>query len=146
MAVGQLAALLLLLACPLVPVLEAVFPGHGLDAGCTGDHARCGCTPERAAAGTCCCARRKPDCCARDGRGAAAGDRGGEKPSRRHLSTAPCGGSPKFIAASLANLPYLLPRSCLTAAPEGERVLFSPFTAVAVGRHPEPPDPPPESV
>jgi len=114
---------------------------------CNGNHRQCGCAPERIASRTCCCFNHKPACCDKDQHHDEESIANKEKkPSSRYFSTAPCGGSPKFITASLdkikfmrQELPKLVPvvlSVCFTAS---EQETFR-------NRFGEPPDHPPKLV
>jgi len=113
---------------------------------CRGNHAECGCAPERVAAHTCCCCQRKPSCCDKDGHHEEdhlAAQKG--KPALPYLSMAPCGGSPKFITASLDKLKFIR-TDVQPSAPAGYTGSFPlPGPESAQSRFREPLVPPPKS-
>ncbi len=138
--VVQLLAILLLQCYPIAPHLgrKVSMPQ------CRGNHAECGCAPERIAAHTCCCYHGKPACCDKEKHGDAerVARQDGDH-SSRNLYAAPCGSSTKFITASLEKLKFLRPEALLQV-PSGDFVSHSPAgPETATSRYAEPPDPPP---
>lgn len=137
----QVVAILLLQCYPFAPYMGR----KPAQPKCSGNHAQCGCSPERIASRTCCCFHRKPDCCGKEkGHDGAHVAGRAESPSLPSLSTAPCGGAPKFITASLDKLKFVRPETFLST-PSGCSSLFTYFLReTAPSRFMEPPDPPPK--
>lgn len=140
-AIVQLAAILLLQYYPLASHLsQTTTQPH-----CMGNHAQCGCAPERIASRTCCCYQQRP------GVGDADRHHDGERVSRHEndpaipaLCAAPCGSSPKFVTASLEKLKFLC-IGALLQIPAAYALVLSPAPLETVaGRFSEPPDPPPK--
>jgi hypothetical protein len=139
----QVVAILLLQWYPLAPHLSRQH-GH---LQCRGDHRLCGCSPERVAAHTCCCNQRKPACCDKKGpheEDQLAGRDG--KTASPYFSTAPCGGSPKFVTASLDKLKFVRADVLSAITAHYSPQFPSPLGETAASRITEPPEPPPKLI
>ena len=121
---------------------------------CSGDHALCGCAPEMVISGTCCCNRNKavllhqsatkPECCDIDQKQVEEQvTRNDVNPSSRYLSAAPCGGTTKFITASLEKLKFLCPELPTLVRVEPSVCFAASLQEAFPSRLGDPPDPPP---
>lgn len=141
-AIIQIVAILLLQCYPLASHMGRM-PAQPK---CRGNHAECGCAPERIAARACCCYQHKPVCCDKDGGHEEEDVAGrGKGPSSPQLSAAPCGGSTKYITASLDKLKFVRPDALLADHPGCSLSPFHPFTEIASSRFTEPPELPPKA-
>ena len=121
---------------------------------CNGNHVQCGCAPESIASATCCCSRKntallrqpptKPECC--DINKVEVEEhvsRNDIDPATRYLSVAPCGGTAKFITASLDKLKFLCPELPTLARVKPPVCFTASLQETFISRFGEPPDPPP---
>lgn len=139
--VVQIVAIMLLHCYSIVPYAGSRFSTLQ----CRCDHAICGCSPGRIAARTCCCYQQKPACSVTDSgqREEHPAERGDDTPSPQ-LSSAPCGGSPESVAASLDKLKFLRPECLLPSRAGGFLFTYHSLSETATSRFTEPPEHPPK--
>ncbi len=151
----QIAAMVMLLCGPYLPLLARAASDHSQPGRCAMDHRLCGCSPERIASRTCCCFRSmkqsatssKSRCCDLQAnaneQGALDGD--DHTPSAYpRLSSLPCGLDPQVISHATSELKYL--RSTRTPLMTQRSAPHTPSAPGDNYRNPslEPPVPPPK--
>jgi hypothetical protein len=141
--VVQIMAILLLQFYQLAPHLSH----KPIQPQCRGNHAQCGCSPEKIVSRTCCCYHHKPTCCDKDQHHDEESIAQKEKnPPSRYLSAAPCGSSPKFITLSLDKLKFLRTEALPLTPTAYSQSFPSPDRETGHNRFTEPLVPPPKPV
>jgi hypothetical protein len=112
----QIAALVMLLCSPHLPLLARALALHAQPGRCAMDHRLCGCAPERIASRTCCCFRNgmpgeppvKPGSCDLRAKVHEHSDLDdGTPPASHRLSCLPCGQDPQMISQVAPEMKYM---------------------------------------
>lgn len=112
----QIAAMVMLLCTPHLPLLGRALAVHAHPGRCAMDHRICGCAPERIASRTCCCFRNgkraetsvKPGCCDLQAGAHEQSDLDDDTPPvYPRLSSLPCGQEPQMISPATGEMKYL---------------------------------------
>jgi hypothetical protein len=125
-----------------VPSFVLALHEDGIATSCQHDHALCGCSPGRIAAGTCCCALASlSPCCQKDYIESALKEKTAHETV---LTSLPCGGSedPLVTAGSEA---YLLPSMKISASPLSTTIYPLLAATSQLDRNIHPPIPPPKA-
>jgi len=150
-ALLQIAAMLLIQLYAVAPLFSHHFIAYAHVMRCTGDHARCGCSPERIVSGTCCCCQSKrlgffkpvSGCCNKTPNRDKKFEKDGHNRLIPSIGAIPCCDDPASISVSLEKLKFLRPAIHLFT-PAALSVEYHLLSRTAYqGRIPEPPDPPP---
>ena len=148
---AELMALVFLQLSSLTPYLPRMISSALHPVECRGNHAECGCSPERIASHTCCCYQHFHDCCVQaknhDEGGSETASRAEPTGSRadRVLRVPPCGSGSKVFGAA--------PETTDLAPTESPRIAQVLYRSERVDgevtrllhRLPQPPVPPPRS-
>jgi len=156
-AILQIMVMLLLQFSAVAPGLARSLNHRSQLTHCSGDHARCGCSPERIASRSCCCFQSKrldPEqyepkpvkhsCCKTEASAEMPDSHDDHDRMIPAISSIPCGSDSRFIAASAENIKFISP-SLLCLAPIPTVALHFPNDCKAyLSRYLAPPDQPPK--
>jgi hypothetical protein len=156
-AILQIVVMLLLQFSAVAPGLARSLNNRTQLAHCSGDHARCGCSPERIASRSCCCFQSKrldPEhnepkpvkhsCCKTEASAEMPDSHDDDDRLIPAISSIPCGSDSRFIAASAENIKFISPSLlCLTPVPT-VALHFPNDCKTYTSRYLAPPDQPPE--
>ena len=149
----QIAAMVMLLCMPHLPLLARALAVHAQPGQCAMNHRICGCSPERIASRTCCCFRNmkhaetsvKPGC--HDLRAKAHEQPEPDddiSPASHRLSSLPCGQEPQMISDVTSEMKYLrsarAPLPTNRSAPHNTPPRWDNYLSPSL----EPPVPPPK--
>jgi hypothetical protein len=152
-AILQIVVMLLLQFSTVAPVLARSLNHRPSVAYCSGDHVKCGCSPERVASRTCCCFQNlhtktvKPEklsCCKMSASKKAEIDNSDEDRSATAISSMPCGSDPRFDASAAENIKFLHAVFLSAVHYHSITLHYYPHHSSCLSRFLEPPDHPPK--
>lgn len=156
-AILQIMVMLLLQFSAVASGLARSLNHQNYIARCSGDHARCGCSPERIASRSCCCfqskrldhERNEPkpvkhSCCKTEASAEMPDSHDDDDRMIPAISSIPCGSDSRFIAASAETIKFIFPMSPSLAPVSTVALHFPNGCKTYLSRYPAPPDQPPK--